>query len=706
MVGVTQRGPAHKATLCTSFDEYQAAFGGYAVGAEVALAAKGYFENGGSQLWVSRVTSAAAATATTELVKEGPPTYAFVRSTFPGPYTVASASSFHRSLSVDVSVGGEVTSWTLLLAASYANMAAQAGHPYALTNGDTLEVRVNGGDVQTVTFFASDFADIGAATRNEVIGVLGQLSDVFVPPFSTDRFILRTDRWGSSASIEIVGGSAASVLGLEGTEIGFGEVPDLSSITVDDFIAAAANQEPSPVDFVDAGGGVLEIRTRAVGPDVTLVVTGDYMLTGFNELGLDTNVHSGVGTVPVVRVDATGPGDAGNLLSVDVTAASGGGAEQFDLIVREDGVQRERFLNLSRDPVHPRFIETVINESSTRSSYIRVTNLPDVPGEAPTLAADVLLEEGSDGDPLTEADYIGDEASETGLHAFDNVPDLSLLLVPGQATSAVHNAMLQYCEVTRDGTAFAILDPPAGATAATMVTYVSTNASLENASEYGAIYWPRVKILNPNKAVFGNDPQIVVAPSGIVAGVFARTDSARPGGVYDNPAGVEVGRVFNVLGFETEETRNERKRDLVYPHRINPITQVPGTPNFIDGSRTLKGGGAFPSVAERRGVIFIERSLKSGLQFARHKNNTPDLRAQVRRTITSFLLAQMNNGAFASREPSKAFFVDVSDQLNTPSVVAAGKLIARIGLATNKPAEFVIIQISQDTRALEAELGG
>ncbi len=80
------------------------------------------------------------------------------------------------------------------------------------------------------------------------------------------------------------------------------------------------------------------------------------------------------------------------------------------------------------------------------------------------------------------------------------------------------------------------------------------------------------------------------------------------------------------------------------------------------------------------------------------------LRAQVRRTITAFLLAQMNNGAFRSREPAKAFFVDVSDQLNTPSVIFAGKLIARVGLATNKPAEFVIIRISQDTRALEVEL--
>ncbi len=37
----------------------------------------------------------------------------------------------------------------------------------------------------------------------------------------------------------------------------------------------------------------------------------------------------------------------------------------------------------------------------------------------------------------------------------------------------------------------------------------------------------------------------------------------------------------------------------------------------------------------------------------------------MRRIITAFLLAQMNNGAFCSRVRAQAFFVDVSDQLNT-----------------------------------------
>ena len=410
------------------------------------------------------------------------------------------------------------------------------------------------------------------------------------------------------------------------------------------------------------------------------------------------------GSHAVLRVEGKDPGAYANRIEAEVRVATNGSAAEFDLLVVEDGVYREAFPNLSMSPDAARYVERIVNDARTGSLYVRVTDqlLAGSPVPPPQT---VLLAGGNDGlVGLNDADFVGSDAAKTGLHALDQVQELSVLLVPGRATPALHLAMLAYAEVERSGTVFAILDPPADQSATDIVSYVTTTAALEGASEFGAIYWPRVKVLNPAKSVFGSSEQLVVPPSGIIAGIFSRSDAARPGGVYDPPAGIDNGRMFGVLGFETDEVLEEKKRDLVYPHRINPLTTGPGLPRYIDGSRTLKGDGNFPYVAERRGVIFIERSLKQGMEFARHKNNTEGLRAQVRRTITAFLLAQMNNGAFRSKVPVQAFFVDVSDQLNTPSVIFAGKLIARVGLATNKPAEFVIIRISQDTRALEAEL--
>jgi len=513
---------------------------------------------------------------------------------------------------------------------------------------------------------------------------------------------LESDTEGTSSQVEVTGGTANAALGFPpGAVSGAGNVADLAAVTVAE--VKAVLEAAVPAVTVDAGpGGVVEIRTVATGAAASVQVQPATAAA----FGLDNDAHAGSdsGAANAIRVEGKDPGAYADQVQAEVSAATSGEATAFDLAIIEDGVYREAFPNLSMDPSHERYVERIVNDERLGSNLVRVTDqlLPGQPVPAPQI---VQLAGGNDGlAGLDENDFVGSEAGKTGLHAFDQVQDLSLLLVPGRATSAVHNAMVSYCEVDRDGTVFAILDPPANQSATGIVTYVQTTAALLNLTEYAAIYWPRVKVLNPAKSVFGPADKIVVPPSGIIAGVFARTDSARPGGVYDPPAGIDKGRMFGVLGFETDEVLEEVKRDLVYPKRINPLTTGPGLPRYIDGSRTLKGGGNFPYVAERRGVIFIERSLKQGLQFARHKNNTEGLRAQVRRTITAFLVTQMNNGAFRSREPSKAFFVDVSDTLNTPSVIFAGKLIARVGLATNKPAEFIVLRISQDTRALEAEL--
>ena len=147
------------------------------------------------------------------------------------------------------------------------------------------------------------------------------------------------------------------------------------------------------------------------------------------------------------------------------------------------------------------------------------------------------------------------------------------------------------------------------------------------------------------------------------------------------------------------EVTSERKRDLVYPANINPITTGPGYPIHIDGHRTLKTNGNFPSISERRGVFFIEASIKEAVQFARHSNNDAALRATVERTIEQFLLQQMQVGAFRTQNPETAFFVDVGEGLNDLATQRAGILKVRVGLATQSPIDYVILSFSQDLSA-------
>ena len=363
------------------------------------------------------------------------------------------------------------------------------------------------------------------------------------------------------------------------------------------------------------------------------------------------------------------------------------------------------------------YVETIINATPANggSEYISVTDLDAGLGSA-TLDrpanGDTSLAGGDDGlTNLADTDFIGSATAENGLRALDKDDTLPVTLVncPSRATSAVQNGMLTYAEVTRNGTMFALLDPPAGLTAQEMVTYAVTTALLKESSEYGAIFYPRVQVLNPTTTVFGNTDNITVAPSGHIAGRFARTDASQPGGIYQPPAGVTNGRFSTVVGLETlageerPETADVNKRDLLYPQRINPLSEVTGA-RIIDGVRTLKSDGNFPTIAERRGVIFIEVTVKNSIEFARFQNNDASLRAEVSRSIERFLLDQMNVDAFRTKNPATAFFVDFGDGLNPPSVVFAGQLIGRIGLATQKPAEFIILKFTQDTRALEQEI--
>jgi phage tail sheath protein FI len=414
-----------------------------------------------------------------------------------------------------------------------------------------------------------------------------------------------------------------------------------------------------------------------------------------------------------LKVDAKWDGAYGNDLKIVIGLATSGSASEFNLRVEDNGLIAEVFPNLSLDASKPNYVESVINNAGSGSRLIKVTDLRSAsvaPNNLPVVGSFGPLVGGDDGlssggvTTLTDADFVGSPVAGTGLHALDNVQQLSVLIVPGRATAAAHAAMISYCELTRDKGCFAVLDPPANQSATDIITYAESTAGLVGLSEFAALYWPRVKVLNPSPAVFGNVRDVTVPPSGHIAGVYARTDGSQLGGIYLPPAGVDNGRLQGVIGFDTDEVLSEAKRDLVFPKRINPLTVFPGAPRHIDGARTLKGDGNFPTVAERRGVIFIEQSLKLALAFAKHRNNTAALRAELERTATAFLLIQLQNGAFASTDPNQAFFVDFGEALNTPSVVNAGQVVGRIGLATAKPAEFIVLRFSQDTRAIEAEL--
>jgi len=717
-VGITEKGPVGTPTLCTSFAQWRKIFGGDIADGMACQAVRGFFENGGQVLWFTRTmhytdislpNSATGVAATLNLnTATAAATPGVVTGTIAEPFELSPGDT----LDIDVDGGGAATA---TFDAARASLTAGNSPTYALSDGQTLIVEIDGGSAQTITFLTAEFANIAAATAEEVIAVINAKMTGGYADLDGGDPRINSDVQGTDSHVQVTGGTANAALGFSTTIVdGTGDVADISLVTVAEIKTVVENDVANTI--VSSVSGLVRITADGVapGPSSTIQVQASSTMDG--KIGVDNAVHSGSDGAAAATLTVNGKylGTYGNNITILISDATSGDAERFNLVVLVSGVIAERFPNLTMDPDDDNYVETVINDADNGSTYISVTDLDIDPTDAAaarpanspgaTPVAYGPLTGGDDGlTSIDDNDFIGDSTGKTGIRSFDTTLDLRILFIPDRPTAAVHNAMITYCEITRDMSMFAIIDPPSGLDAAGIITYVDTTAGLQDLSEFGAIYWPQIKVLNPNSAVFGNDASITVPPSGHIAGIYARTDGARVGGVYDPPSN-EKGRIAGAIGLETDEVIEEARRDLVFPKRINPIAKLSGLPIAIDGARTLKGGGNFPSVSERRGVIFIEQSIKNGLEFARNKNNDEKLRATVRRTIVTFLLTQMKVDAFRSKNPATAFYVDVSEALNPPSEIFAGKLNARIGLATQKPAEFIVLDFSQDTRALDEEL--
>jgi hypothetical protein len=715
-LGLSERGPMADRTLTTAWEEYVRTFGGFTTWSDLAVAVYGFFYQGGSFAWISRVchftdlddpTSYTATVGSKMLQTSGTAdSPAAVGPGSAGPWAVANGAH----IDIDIGSGAVSVSFT----GTAADVTDTATYDIADLDGLTKEFTING-TLQTVQFSGTGSGALGAYTVGDVIAQLNeQLVGVSVIDKSGHAKIF-TDIKGNAASI-VVGGGTATALTFGTVTAATGNVDDLASVTALEAEAAIEAEAglTGAVDVEITGNTISRIHTIAVGASAEIQVEG----TSTVDFGLDHDPHSGADATPedTLLVEGKTAGSYTDAITTKVEAATNGSAASFNFKVLVNGAVRETFPNVTMDATSADWVETRVNHLTYGSDLVHVTD--QMLAYSPTLkrpanVTSSALAGGGDGlTSLADADFIGHEAGPTGLYVFDTVHTGRLLIVPGRATPAVHAGMITYAETHRNGSMFCILDPPSQYTAAQMVTYVETTASLLESSEFAGIYWPRVKVSNPQPSVYGTSDTITIAPSGWIAGLYARNDQ-KLGGVYESPAGVGggFGVIRGLMGVEDDPggssmhpVEKESTRDLIYPKRINPITRLPGTAWHIDGGRTLKSTGNFPNIGERRGVIFIEQAVASAMVYFKHRFNNRENRKRAERMIRSFLIREMGKGAFRSTKPSEAFFVDVSDQLNPTAAVFAGVLTVRIGLATNKPAEFIVILVTQDTRGLEESL--
>jgi len=722
--GVTERGPLRVPQFITDFEQFVEVFGGHIAESDLSIAIEAAFRNGATAMWVTRVchytdvTDNATAEATKGsqmIVDRGGVAGVAVLDSNAGPFALLPADI------LEVNLDGAGADPLTLTAAEGSDESGNS-QPFALVNLDTFVYQTNAalddtalGLQRTITFLAADplIGTIGAATAEEIAAVINRDGiGISAEVTSSTKVTIKSDAKGTGAKL-VVDASSTAIAGGKlnlpaQTNSGSGNVSLIGGVTAAELAGLLTALPLSSGTATVYDTTKLRMTSTGTGVSATVVITANTTASGIFTGSLPiTQPGTDAAESNTIKVTGRDPGTWIQSYSVTIEAPTSGDSDRFNLRVLKGTATAEVWPNLSMDDTDARYVEDFINENSKLADVEDQSSPASSPNNRPKLGNWSAWAGDDDGlSGLVDVDFVGSEAGGTGLYAFDLVTTITVLAIPGRATSAVHNAMVAYCEVHRAKQTFPILDPPEGLDAQQIKTYVETTAALYNLSEFGAIYWPRVEILNPSTTIYGTGETIFVPPSGHIAGLYARVDASTPGGVYVPPAGVENGVLFGVLGFETDDVLDERKRDVVFPSRINPITFIDGAPRHVDGARTLKGNGNFPSVSERRGVIFIEQSLKLGLLFAKHRSNDRRLRMEVKRSIETFLLLQYGNGAFRGATPAESFYVDVSDALNTIERIFAGELHARIGLATQKPAEFIVLKFTQDTRELEERLAG
>lgn len=276
--------------------------------------------------------------------------------------------------------------------------------------------------------------------------------------------------------------------------------------------------------------------------------------------------------------------------------------------------------------------------------------------------------------PIGLSDYMGNLRQKTGLAGFEKVEDISIVYVPNaQTVLGLADALIDHCEQLKDR--FVIFDSLKGQTPSSLTKPRSTT--------YAALYYPWINVINPVTA-----STHLVPPGGHIAGIYARTDFER--GVYRAPVNQVV---QGVVSLERVITKSEQDRLNI--QGINCIRDFVGRGIIVWGARTLSSDPEWKYINVRRLLMYLQKSIRKGIQWTFFESNNEITWAKVRQNITNFLTQTWRDGALRGTKPEEAFFVKCDNTTMTQNDLENNRLITLIGVAPVKPAEFIIFRIIQ-----------
>ncbi|MFK4727415.1 hypothetical protein ABIE89_008515 [Bradyrhizobium niftali] len=357
----------------------------------------------------------------------------------------------------------------------------------------------------------------------------------------------------------------------------------------------------------------------------------------------------------------------------------------------------ETYRRVSTDRNSPNFVQNKINGIS-KLVTVSVGGPPSGAvwplGPSPTTEKfDASLETAKANDIFNANDFHRVLQQDTPL---DKLPIFNLMVIPGVSDTLVLSEALSFCELKR---AFFIMDPPKDRSADGVsdgIADVASGSELPR-SKNAALYFPYLKSPDP---ITGSANDTIarrpyeIPPAASVAGIYAATDVAR--GVWKAPAGFQA-VTRNTLGVVERGRMTDPRQGVLNPIGVNCLRDFPNIGTAVFGARTIvtQSDEQWRYVPVRRMALFLEQTFYANLKWAIFEPNAEPLWNAISTSLEAFMLGLFRQQAFKGDSPSKAFKVLCDSQTTTQADIDNGIVNILVAFAPLKPAEFVVITLSQ-----------
>jgi len=305
---------------------------------------------------------------------------------------------------------------------------------------------------------------------------------------------------------------------------------------------------------------------------------------------------SGTGNNPAFILYAKGPGEYGNSMQVSISNVNAT-AGTFNMEIDEvmpDGTVNVRFSGLaSLNPSakdgygNSIFVENLLANNKYVGGVVNTAEYTSVPQVVTT---PVKFAGGVDADPV-----VGDVGSQYQQFSNTEQWDIDLFIQGGFGGDVIRTLLVQIAE--QRGDALAVLDVDQNVVSVADITTWRTT-SFNVSSSYGWVITPWLKTYD-----YGNDAQVYIPPSGVVAGLMAKAEYQ-----FDPwfvPAGLNRGTV-NVLGLANYYSLADR--DALDKLQVNCFKRSPGVIALWNNRTLQTQESAFSFVETRRLLNYIKKN--------------------------------------------------------------------------------------------------